>query len=62
MSKSPVRDYSRLIDNIRTTKKDADRAYFPTKEIIDTFTSERILTDMKMKLELALKHNTNLLD
>ena len=57
MSKSPIRDYSRLVENIRTTKKDAEYSHSPIQN-----TRESWERDVKMKLDLALKHNTHLLD
>lgn len=56
MSKSPIKDYSRLLGQSRTVKKE-EHIY---KYRYDT--SNHIMDDLKMKLELSLKHNAKLLD
>jgi len=56
-SKSPLKDYSRLLGVERTVKKD-EGAY----RIRAFDSSERIAEELRMKLELSLKHNAKLLD
>lgn len=56
-SKSPIKDYSRLLGVERTVKKEENAYRLRTFD-----TSERITEELKMKLELSLKHNAKLLD
>ena len=56
-SKSPIKDYSRLLGVDRTVKKEENLSRL---RLFDT--SERIADELKMKLELSLKHNAKLLD
>lgn len=56
-SKSPIKDYSRLLGVERTTKKEENFSRIRQYEFVD-----RIADETKTKLELSLKHNAKLLD
>lgn len=56
-SKSPIKDYSRLLGVERTTKKEENFSRIRQYEFAD-----RIADETKTKLELSLKHNAKLLD
>ena len=59
MSKSPLKDYSRLLGQSRTAKKDENIAPY---RLYRLDTSEHIVDEMRVKLDLSLKHNAKLLD
>lgn len=59
MSKSPIKDYSRLLGQSRTAKKDENVAPY---RYYKYETSDRIVDDIRTKLDLSLKHNAKLLD
>ena len=56
-SKSPIKDYSRLLGVDRTVKKEENVSRL---RLFDS--SDRIADELRMKLELSLKHNAKLLD
>jgi len=56
-SKSPIKDYSRLLGYDRTVKKEENISRLRVFE-----TSEAIAEELRLKLELSLKHNAKLLD
>ncbi len=56
-SKSPIKDYSRLLGADRTAKKEENLSRL---RFFDT--AERVADELKMKLDLSLKHNAKLLD
>lgn len=56
-SKSPIKDYSRLIGYERTAKKEEGGARLRAFD-----SSEQIVEELRLKLELSLKHNAKLLD
>ena len=56
-SKSPIKDYSRLLGYDRTVKKEENVSRLRVFE-----TSEAISEELRLKLELSLKHNAKLLD
>lgn len=53
-SKSPIKDYSRLLGVDRTVKKE--------ENLYRMHTSERIYEELRNKLDLSLRHNSKLLD
>ena len=59
MSKSPLKDYSRLLGQSRTAKK--EEIYAPYR-LYKLDTSEQIVDELRLKLDLSLKHNAKLLD
>lgn len=56
-SKSPIKDYSRLLGAERTVKKEENFSRLRQFEFAD-----RLVDETKTKLELSLKHNAKLLD
>lgn len=55
-SKSPIKDFSRLIGYERTVRKEENARL----RVFDT--SDQIVEELRLKLELSLKHNAKLLD
>lgn len=60
MSKSPIKDYSRLLGHSRTIKKD-ESSYLPYR-FRNFESSERMLDELSTKLDLSMRHNAKLLD
>ena len=58
-TKSPLKDYSRLLGQERTVKKEEN---FAPKRLYKFDTSDQILEELRIKLDLSLKHNAKLLD
>lgn len=58
-TKSPLKDYSRLLGQERTVKKEEN---FAPKRLYKFDTSDQILDELRIKLDLSLKHNAKLLD
>ena len=58
-TKSPHKDYSRLLGQERTAKKEEN---FAPKRLYQFETSDQILDELRIKLDLSLKHNAKLLD
>jgi hypothetical protein len=53
-TKSPIKDYSRLLGVERTAKKE--------ESFYRMHTSDRITEELRTKLDLSLRHNSKLLD
>lgn len=64
MSKSPIKDFSRLLEtNAKTVKKEEIRREEPNYTNYQArFETNSILNELKAKLDAALRHNTRLLD
>lgn len=56
-SKSPIKDYSRLLGVDRTVKKEENVSRL---RLFDS--SDRIADELRIKMEVSLKHSTKLID
>ena len=61
MSKSPLKGYPSIIDDTRTAKKRIEYLHSTYRNPYDDHT-DRVVGELQLKLDVALKQNTHLLD